>query len=52
MAQIERTFGKGAVMRLGDNVITVLDAIPTDSIGLDLALGIGLSNMHALYFCA
>lgn len=41
LAQIERTFGKGAVMRLGENVITVMDSIPTGSIGLDLALGIG-----------
>lgn len=39
--QIEHTFGKGAVMRLGENSNIVMDTIPTGSIGLDLALGIG-----------
>ncbi|MDP4280980.1 MAG: recombinase RecA, partial [Bacteroidota bacterium] len=35
------TYGKGTVMKLGDNAIENVDVIPTGSIGLDLALGIG-----------
>ena len=41
VAQIERNFGKGSIMRLGENTRTVVDAIPTGSLSLDLALGIG-----------
>ena len=42
LGQIERQFGKGSVMRLGDaNGIKDIEAISTGSIGLDLALGIG-----------
>ena len=41
VAQIERTFGKGSIMRMGENANMEVDAIPTGSIGLDLALGIG-----------
>jgi recombination protein RecA len=41
MAQIEKTHGKGAVMRLGDEVRVPIDVIPTGSIALDVALGIG-----------
>ena len=41
LAQIEKQFGKGAVMKLGANVAMQVDAIPTCSLGLDLALGIG-----------
>ena len=41
MAQIERSFGKGAIMRLGDDPHMVVEAIPTGSLALDLALGIG-----------
>ena len=41
LAQIEKQFGKGAVMKLGANVAMQVDAIPTGSLGLDLALGIG-----------
>ena len=41
LAQIETQFGKGAVMKLGANVTMQVDAIPTGSLGLDLALGIG-----------
>ena len=41
MAQIEKTHGKGAVMRLGDNVRPPIDVIPTGAIALDIALGIG-----------
>ena len=41
MAQIERAYGKGSIMRLGDNAGIVVEAIPTGSLSLDLALGIG-----------
>ena len=36
LAQIEKQFGKGAVMKLGANVTMQVDAIPTGSLGLDL----------------
>jgi recombination protein RecA len=41
LAQIERQFGKGSVMRLGDEVRVPIGVIPTGSIALDVALGIG-----------
>ncbi|MEE8456489.1 MAG: recombinase RecA [Acidimicrobiia bacterium] len=41
MAQIERQFGKGAIMRLGADEIRRIDAISTGALSLDLALGIG-----------
>ncbi|MBN2423778.1 MAG: recombinase RecA [Calditrichaceae bacterium] len=41
VSQIERNFGKGAIMRLGDRVKVNVDIIPTGSISLDAALGIG-----------
>jgi recombination protein RecA len=41
LAQIERSHGKGAIMRLGDNVAMAVESIPTGSIALDIALGIG-----------
>jgi recombination protein RecA len=41
LAQIDRQFGKGSVMRLGDEVRPPIDVIPTGSIALDIALGIG-----------
>ena len=41
LAQIDRQFGKGSVMRLGDEVRVPIDVIPTGSISLDVALGIG-----------
>ncbi|MFA6235291.1 MAG: recombinase RecA [Bacteroidota bacterium] len=39
--QIEKNFGKGSIMRLGDGVIAQVETIPTGSISLDFALGIG-----------
>jgi len=39
--RLEKQYGKGAVMRMGDEVIEPLESIPTGSISLDLALGIG-----------
>ena len=41
LSQIERQFGKGAVMRLGDGAVQNIEAIPTGSLALDNALGIG-----------
>ena len=41
LAQIDRQFGKGSVMRLGDEVRAPVEVIPTGSIALDVALGIG-----------
>ena len=41
MAQIEKLYGKGSIMRYGDNVQPNVEAIPTGSLALDLALGIG-----------
>ena len=41
VANIEKQFGKGAVMLLGENIDMKVDHIPTGSLGLDLALGIG-----------
>jgi len=41
LAQIERSFGKGSVMRLGDEARAPIEVIPTGSIALDVALGIG-----------
>src|SRR5438874_11192418 len=41
MAQIDKNFGKGSVMRLGEEVRQPISVIPTGSIALDVALGIG-----------
>ena len=41
LANLEKTYGKGTVMRLGENTGVVVEAIPTGSLSLDLALGIG-----------
>src|SRR5215831_5630314 len=41
LAQIERQFGRGSVMRLGDEVRAPIEVIPTGAISLDIALGIG-----------
>ncbi|BCJ34910.1 protein RecA [Actinocatenispora thailandica] len=41
LAQIDKQFGKGSVMRLGDRTAQPVSAIPTGSIALDVALGIG-----------
>lgn len=41
IANIEKTFGKGAVMKMGQNVAMQVDAISTGSISLDMALGVG-----------
>jgi len=41
ISQIERQFGKGAIMKMGESNKTQVESIPTGSIALDLALGIG-----------
>ena len=41
LSQIEKQFGKGAVMRMGDRTSDAIDTIPTGSLMLDIALGIG-----------
>jgi len=41
LTQIERSFGKGSVMRLGQQQAVEVEAVPTGSLGLDIALGIG-----------
>ncbi|MBQ0085061.1 MAG: recombinase RecA [Prevotella sp.] len=41
LAKIEKDFGKGAIMKLGDDKVTDIEVIPTGSIGLDVALGVG-----------
>ncbi|AVP97375.1 recombinase RecA [Ahniella affigens] len=41
LAQIDKQFGKGTVMRMGDKQTDVIEAVSTGSLGLDIALGIG-----------
>ncbi len=41
LGQIERAFGKGSIMRLGEDRVVETDIVPTGSLGLDIALGIG-----------
>lgn len=41
LSQIERQFGKGSIMKMGDSNITAVETIPTGSLALDLALGVG-----------
>ena len=39
--KLEKTYGKGTIMKLGDKQVVEIDAIPSGSLGLDVALGIG-----------
>jgi len=41
LGKLEKSYGKGIVMKLGDKVVEQIDAIPTGSIGLDMILGVG-----------
>ena len=41
MDKIQKDFGKGAIMKLGEDKVENVEAIPTGSIGLDAALGVG-----------
>ena len=39
--KLDKTYGKGAVMKLGDEAIDEVESIPSGSLGLDIALGVG-----------
>ena len=41
LGKLEKSYGKGVVMKLGDKVVEDIDAIPTGSLGLDTILGVG-----------
>lgn len=41
MDKIEKSFGKGSIMKMGDNVVQQIEVIPTGSLSLDVALGVG-----------
>ena len=41
MKQVDKAFGKGVLIRLGDKQVEKINSISTGSLGLDLALGIG-----------
>ena len=41
MDRLDKTYGKGTVMKLGDEAVEKVDVIPSGSLTLDLALGIG-----------
>ena len=41
LGKLEKSYGKGIVMKLGDKVVEEIDSIPTGSIGLDMILGVG-----------
>ena len=39
--KLDKTYGKGTVMRMSDKAVVDIEAIPSGSLGLDLALGVG-----------
>jgi recombination protein RecA len=41
LGKLEKSYGKGVVMKLGDKVVEKIDAIPSGSMGLDIAMGVG-----------
>ena len=41
LGKLEKSYGRGVVMKLGDKIAEDIEVIPTGSIGLDLALGVG-----------
>ena len=41
LGQIEKQFGEGAVMKMGDKTAMAIESVPTGALALDLALGIG-----------
>ena len=41
MDKIEKSFGKGSIMKMGDGIVEQVEVIPTGSIGLNVALGVG-----------
>ena len=48
MSKIEKDFGKGSIMKLGDEKIENVEVIPTGSIGLNVALGVGGPTLRAM----
>ena len=50
MDRLEKTYGKGTVMKLGDEVVEAIDAIPSGSLNLDLALGQGFGALLGYMF--
>src|ERR687898_779739 len=46
VSQIERQFGKGSIMRMGDEERPAIACIPTGALALDLALGVDLENLY------
>ncbi len=41
MDKLEKSYGKGAIMKMGDTAVEALDVIPSGSVNLDIALGVG-----------
>ena len=52
LSQIEKQFGKGTVMKMGDREIVDIPSVSTGSLGLDIALGIGCQKEELLKFSA
>ena len=46
--KLDKTYGKGAVMKMGDTVFEDVEVIPSGSLGLDIALGVGGSLAEGL----
>ena len=51
LSQIERQFGKGSIMKLGDNKALNIESVSTGSLGIDIALGIGGLPWDVLLKC-
>ena len=49
LKKIEKEFGKGSIMRLGDEIDHKIEVIPSGSIALDKALGVGGKNHRSLW---
>ena len=41
LEKMDKTYGKGTVMKMGDNAVEEVEVIPSGSLGLDIALGVG-----------
>ena len=48
MAKIEKDFGKGSIMKMGDQQVEDVDVIPTGSLALNAALGVATDDMFAI----
>ena len=49
LSKLDKLYGKGTVMSLGDKEVVKTDIIPTGSLGLDIALGIGGLSQRTIY---